>query len=154
MKSADRKWICLGSGGEGTNVGCLLSGSPDGINPGDQVLAQSEKTVTQGFHRVSRLNHMVQLSELIGISVTHAEAVSILVLYRRRRTGKSRGPLAGRGAMSRIMSNGTALGMEEGAGKSGEMIVGVLCRCCVGDTELSGKKGLAFWLALAPLQAL
>ena len=38
-------WICLGSGGEGAKVGRLLSGSPDGLNPIDQVLALSEKTV-------------------------------------------------------------------------------------------------------------
>jgi len=67
-------------GGDSAKIGSLLTGSPDGVNPIDQVLAQGEKTVTQGLHRVSRLDHMVKLSDLIGVPITHAEAVSVLLM--------------------------------------------------------------------------
>ena len=59
LEDPDGPGVRFRGGGEGMEVERLLSGSPDGVNSVDIVLAQSEKTLGQSGHCVSGLEHQV-----------------------------------------------------------------------------------------------
>ena len=62
----------------------LLSGSPDGVNPVDKVLVQSEKTIGQSGHCVSGLKHQVKLRDLGRGPVAKTDPVSIFLRKRKQ----------------------------------------------------------------------
>lgn len=59
LEDPDGPEVRFRGGREGLEVERLLSGSPDGVNSVDKVLAQSEKTLSQGGPCVSGLEHQV-----------------------------------------------------------------------------------------------
>ena len=82
LEDPDGPGVRFRGGGEGLEVKRLLSGSPDGVNPVDKVLAQSEKTLGQSRHCVSALKHQVKLGDLESGPVAKTDPVSI---FRRKK---------------------------------------------------------------------